>query len=118
MEYYRDEPALIDAGVHDNFPGNSVSSEFKQKIIDSTGYDSTKTVQIKIPLKYLNNFWRTLKVPLISCGINLILTWSANCVMSNAVPNQAKTFAITYTKPYVPDVTLSIQDAMLCYFNN
>ena len=112
-QYYRDKPALIDTGVHDNFPGNSVSSEFKQKTTDSTGYDGTKTVQIKIPLKYLSNFRRTLEVPLSSCRINLILTWSVNCVISNAVPNQAKIFAITYTKPYVPNVTLSIQDSAI-----
>ena len=34
------------------------------------------------------------------------LTWSANCVMSNAAANQATTFAITDTKVYVPVVTV------------
>ena len=37
-------------------------------------------------------------MPLINCEINLILTWSANCVISNATVNQATTFAITDTK--------------------
>ena len=49
-------------------------------------------------------------MPLINCEINLILTWSANCVISNAAPNQATTSAITDTKLYVPVVTLSTQD--------
>ena len=31
-EYYRDEPALTDAGALDNFPVNSVSFKFKQKV--------------------------------------------------------------------------------------
>ena len=40
-----------------------------------------------------------------------MLTWSANCVLLfNAAANQATTFEITDTKPYVPVVTLSIQD--------
>ena len=63
-----------------------------------------------IPLKYLSNFWRTLEIPLINCEINLILTWSANCVTSNAAANQAAKFAITDTKLHVPVVTLSTED--------
>ena len=49
-------------------------------------------------------------MPLINCGINLILTWSANFVLSNAAANENTTFALTDTEPYVPDVPLSIQD--------
>ena len=30
-QYYRNEPALTDAGTLDNFPGNSASFKFKQK---------------------------------------------------------------------------------------
>ena len=33
----------------------------------------TKDVKIVLPLKYLSNFWRSLKMPLINCEINLIL---------------------------------------------
>ena len=47
---------------------------------------------------------------LINSEINLILTWSANFVMSNAAVNQAITFAIIDTKRYVPSVSLSTQD--------
>ena len=63
-----------------------------------------------VPLQYLSNFWRTLEMPLINCEINLILTWSVNCVISNAAANQATTFTITDTKLYVPAATLSIDD--------
>ena len=31
-------------------------------------------IQIMVPLKYLNNFWRNVKMPLINCEINRILT--------------------------------------------
>ena len=61
-----------------------------------------------IPLKYLSSFWRTLEISLINCEINLILTWSEKCVLSN--DTKATTFVITNTKRHVPVVTLSIQD--------
>ena len=46
-----------------------------------------------VPWKYLSHFWRTLEMSLINCEINLILTWSANCVIvSTAVANQGPKF--------------------------
>ena len=50
----------------------------------------------------------TFKVPLINCEINLILTWSAYCVISEG--DRETTFAITDTKLYVPVFNLSTQD--------
>ena len=64
-----------------------------------------------IPLKDLNNSWRTLEMRIINCEINLILIWSANCVIvSTDVANQVTTFTITETRLYVPVVTLSTND--------
>ena len=45
---------------------------------------------------------------LINCEVNLILTWSKNCVITNST-GEGK-FAITETRLYVPVVTLSTQD--------
>ena len=43
--------------------------------------------------------------------LNLILTWSANCVIVYTdIANHGAIFAITETKLYVPVVTLSTQD--------
>ena len=39
--------------------------------------------EIAIPLKHLSNFWRTLNIPLICCEIELVLTWSKNCVLAD-----------------------------------
>ena len=61
-----------------------------------------------IPLKYLSSFWRTLEISLINCEINLILTWSEKCVLSN--DTKATTFVITDTNLFTPVVTLSTQD--------
>ena len=46
---------------------------------------------------------------LINCEINFILTWSTNCVTSNAVVNQDTTVAIADTEFHVPVVTLSTE---------
>ena len=61
-----------------------------------------------VPLKYLSNFWRALEMSLINCEVNLILTWSSTCLITNSTG--ALTFEITDTKLYVPLVTLSTQD--------
>ena len=47
-------------------------------------------------------------MPLIECKVNLELTWSRNCVITNST-GEGK-FEITETKLYVPVVTLSTQD--------
>ena len=52
-KYYRDEPALNDAGALANFPGISASFKYKQKITGSTANDGRK----------VSNFWRTLEIP-------------------------------------------------------
>ena len=87
------------------------SFNFKVKMTGQTGDDGTKNVEIMVPLEYLSNFLRTLEMPLINREINLILTWSTNCVIvSTNVANQNATFAITETKLYVSVVILSTQD--------
>ena len=47
-------------------------------------------------------------MPLINCETSLDLTWSKKCVISSAVGKTE--FAITYTKLYIPAVTLSAED--------
>ena len=56
---------------------DSESFRSKIKITGNTPADgNAKDVEIILPLKYLSQFQRTLEVPLISCEVNLILTWS------------------------------------------
>ena len=47
-------------------------------------------------------------MPLINCEVNLILTCSSTCVITNSTG--ARAYEITDTKLYVPVTTLSIQD--------
>ena len=122
--YFRDEPSN---------PLSSNSEFFKCKTsITGNTYDgdgdANKVVknetEIVVPLKHLSNFGRTLNIPLINCEIELILTWSNNCVLADMTvraagnsndppPIVAPTglgFQITDTKLYVPLVTLSTED--------
>ena len=105
--YYGDE--LDDEANDNNNPNKNVvdskSFKYKTSITEST-YDvvrritdadgnvannpdyvtnkrGTKEVEIAVSLKYLGNFWETLDIPLINCGVSLALTWSANCVITS-----------------------------------
>ena len=100
-QYYKDEP--------DGNLADSESFKSKVKITGNTPADgNTKDVEIIVPLKYLSNFWRTLEMPLINCEVNLILTWSKDCVITSST-GEGK-FKITGAKLYVPVGTLSTQD--------
>ena len=112
-QFCKDIPARDNNNLIAEFTvGNTTYSfNFKAKITGQTAKNGTKDVEIILPLKYLSNFWRTFEMPLINCEVNLILTWSSTCVLiATNIPNENATFAITYTKVYVPVVTLSTQE--------
>ena len=114
--YYRDEPTN---------PLSSNSESFKYKNIiagntynignDEEGYDANKVgkneTEFVIQLKYLGNFWRSLNIPIINSEVELILTWSKDCVLADMTqaihPPTRLEFKMTDTKLYVPVVTLS-----------
>ena len=104
----------------------SKSFDYKANFIENgvTYYNLTKNdVKTVAPLKYLSNFWRSLKIPLINCKIELILTWFKNCVLISKAKREADyganpviyeidnpenaIFEITDIKLYVLVVTLS-----------
>ena len=112
-QYCKEIPAVNNDGNIVDFNGANAtdSFNFKTKITGQTNDDGIINVEIMVPLKYLSNFWRTLEMPLINSEIELILDWSANCVIIYTnVNNQVPTFTITETNLYVPVVTLSTQD--------
>ena len=61
-------------------------------------------------IKISKCFWRTLEMSLINCKISFDLNWSKNCVVVASNADQAAKFSITYTKLYVPVITLTTQD--------
>ena len=115
-KYYRDQPS-------NSLLTNSESFKYKNDITGNTynvdndddDYDANKVgkkeTEIFIPLKYLSNFWRSLDISLINCEVEIILTWTKNCVLADMkVANNPPTgleFQIKDTKLYVPVVTLS-----------
>ena len=102
---------------------NSESFKYKTSITgntynvddDDNNYDPNKVgkneAEIVILLKYFSNFWRSLNIPLINCEVEIIVTWTKNCVLADmTVANNPPTgleFQIKDTKLYVPVVTLS-----------
>ena len=120
--YYRDE--LSDDADDNNFDNikvlNSNIFKYKNKITGNTynvdagaqGYDvnknGTQEVELAIPLKDLDNFWRALNIPLISCEVSLKQRDIGGSNRDNA-PTGA-TLAINDCKLYVPAVTLSKDD--------
>ena len=98
---HKDIPAVNNNGDIVDFNGDNAtdSFNFKTKITGQTDNNGRiDNVEIMVPLKYLSNFWRTLEMPLINCEVNLILTWSANCVIVYTnVANQGATFETTET---------------------
>ena len=100
-QYYKGDP--------DEKIASFESFKSKIKIAGKTPNDgNTKDVEVIVLLKFLINFWRTLEMPLINCEVNLILTWSKDCVITNST-GEGK-LQITETNIYVPVVTLSTQD--------
>ena len=112
-KYCKEIPAVNNAGNIVGFNGANAtdSFNFKTKIRGQANEDGRINIEIMVTLKYLSNFWRILEMPLINCEIELILSWSVNCVIIYTnVANQVPTFTITETNLYVPVVILSTQD--------
>ena len=105
--YYRDEP---DSGADNNINysiQNSKSFDYKTREKDE------KDVEIVVSLKYLSNFWRALDIPLINWEINLILTWSENCVLTSKATRDADPDANPAIAAINANVTIKIKDAKL-----
>ena len=110
--YYRDEPN--NPPLNDDDPPtinynadpitNSESFKYKSSITgktsnanqengENTEQGNTKTkknLEIVVLLKHLSNFWKTLDMPLINCGVFLTLTWSENCVLTDTTKQAAR----------------------------
>ena len=113
-QQYRDESVLDNNNNIIDFPVNNNNSnlfKFKQQATWQTGNGGAKDVEMKVPLKYLSNFQRTLEMPIYNCEISLHLKWSNDCfLVADTAANQKPEFKITDIKLYVPVVTLSTQD--------
>ena len=92
---------------------NSQSFKYKAALVGETkdadgGKRFVKNTNIVVPLKYLNNFWRSLEMQLINCKFHLQLNWTEDCILSS-VGNSAK-LKLTDAKLHAPIFTLSTKD--------
>ena len=104
--------------LNTSITGNTYNLAAGNANCDATKVSKNET-EVVIPLKHLSNFWRSLNIPLINCEVELILTWSKNCVLADMTVRAAQgdnpaivaplglEFQITDTKLYVPVITLS-----------
>ena len=78
-----DEPAVSNGDIAEFNANNATTDLFKlkEKRTGQTGNNGTKNIEIMVQLSILRNFWSVLEMPLINCKINLILTWSTNCIV-------------------------------------
>ena len=104
----------------------SKSFEYKTEITGWTPNDyNNLDTEVVVQLKYLNNFWRLLDLPLGNCEIELDLEpWSKESIISEiSITNEERgenpvgpiqttwaPFQINNAKRFVPIVTLSIKD--------
>ena len=113
-QYCKEIPAVDNANNLVDFNGanDTDSLNFNTRIIGQADDNGRiDNVEIMVPLRYLNNFWRTVEMPLINCEVELFLTWSADrVIVYTNVAEQVTTFSITDTNLYVPVVSLSTQD--------
>ena len=94
---------------------NAPSFKHKPSVIADTEADRTKKgVKIAISLKYLNDFWWSIEMPLINSKVELSLKWIENCALTtaetganaNVTGTDSATFKATGVKLDVPVVTL------------
>ena len=113
---------ILMADIENNDDFKSFKSKGKllgNAVAGANGKMLIKNATIDVPLKYLSYFWRSLKVPLINCKVELKLKWAEYCVLSlasneNDINDNDNAnnivFTIEGTKLYVPVVTLSARD--------
>ena len=130
-KYYRDEPSDLLSSNSESFKYETTITWNAYNIgVVQAGYDKNEVgrneTEVFIPLKHLSNFWRSLDIPLINCEVELILTWSKNCILADMTEKNAGSnndppaivaptkleFKIADTILYVPVVTLSKENAI------
>ena len=86
--------------------GNGVNIVNLDTDLPSFKYKSS--AQIFVPLKYINNFFKSLELPLINTKLYIELNWIINSITSDNVGNAR--YQITKTNLYVLDVTLETEN--------
>ena len=76
---------------------------YKTKLLGNTLADGAngilRNAATPVPLKYLNNFWRSLEMSLINCIVDRNFKWAKQFVLSAACADNAHVYSndITFT---------------------
>ena len=86
--YYRDQPSNPLSTNSESFKyKTSITGNTYNVVNDDDNYQANKVgkneTEIAVPIKYLSIFWRSLNIPLINCEVEIILTWTKNCVLAD-----------------------------------
>ena len=93
---------------------NAPSFKYKANLIGNTETSGKKDeVKIAVPLKYLSNFWRSLKIPLINCNVELSLKLIENCVLTSAAIGANANATGALANANATSATFKITDAKL-----
>ena len=72
----------VNYGVNDNKTIVSKSFEYKKKVIGRLPVNNNRlNIEVVVPWKYSNNFWRSFDLLLINCEKELDFSWSKSCVI-------------------------------------
>ena len=100
--YYKDEPNYFPANNNHaisitNFESLKYKSSITGKNLKCKSRKRWKhwarklwNLEIVVSLKHLSSFGKTLDMPLINCGVSLVLTWSENCVLTDITTQAAR----------------------------
>ena len=132
MKISDDENENNDAGnyrININKTRTSKSFEYKTKVIRNTPVDNnTLDTEVVVPLKYLSNFWTLLNVTLINCELELDLSRSKNCIISELLRTTAVAdnpdanppvleVAATQTTGTIFQINIFMLQLLLCLWN-
>ena len=76
-QFKRDEQNMNNENIADVTTADSSSFKYKSNILGNLAADvangKLENAKLAVPLKYLGNFFRSLKIPLINCKLHLEL---------------------------------------------
>ena len=67
------------------FKSFKYKAKLLRTIVTQPANRTLKNVTALVPLKYLSNFWKSFKIPLINSKVELKLKWTKHCVSTTPI---------------------------------
>ena len=108
MEYYKIYKLLNNSTVLKFVKRHGLKLMIYQVVIillTKINDNNTLDTEVVVPLKYLSNLWKFLDLPMVNCEIELDLSWSKECIISE--------ISITPRIPVNPNANPPVQEVVL-----